>query len=114
MEININREAMKCFINYQWPGNVRELSNIVERLILLYRGRDIDVSKIPLEVLQPESVIPEVGIGQKPLYELLADIEANVIRQALQMSGDKQTRAAEILCIPPSTLRSKMKKYGVN
>jgi DNA-binding NtrC family response regulator len=112
--IKVHPEAMKYFKNYKWPGNVRELINIVERLILLYRGRDIDVSKVPLEVRQPESVIPEVDIGQEPLYDLMANIEANVIRQALQMSGDNQARAAEILNIPPSTLRSKMNKYGIN
>ena len=104
-------DAMDCLMNYDWPGNVRELKNNVERLILLSHGKEIDISKISSEILGPDTVIPEICLGKKTLYEMISDIEANIIRQALYVSRDHQARASQMLGIPASTLRTKMNKY---
>ncbi|RMH74513.1 MAG: sigma-54-dependent Fis family transcriptional regulator [Calditrichaeota bacterium] len=111
--VHFRPEVLECLSNYAWPGNVRELRNVVERLILLSKDREVDLSHVPIEILQPNGVAPEVCLGQKPLNAMLEDIEVNLLRQALQMSGGNQTRAAEMLGIPPSTLRTKMSKYGL-
>jgi DNA-binding NtrC family response regulator len=113
IKIEIRPKVMECLMHYHWPGNVRELKNVVERLLLISRGQDIDVSKVPLEILQPDTVIPEVCVGQKPLDEMMADIEENVIQQALQRTRGHQAHAAKLLGVPPSTLRTKMLKYGL-
>lgn len=113
-EIVFRPEVINCLTLYSWPGNVRELKNIVERLILLSRGEEVDLAKIPLEILEPDGVAPEVCIGRKPLNEVMEDIEVNLIRRALQISGWNQNRAAELLGLPPSTLRTKMSKYKIN
>jgi DNA-binding NtrC family response regulator len=112
-KIDIHPNIMDCLKRYHWPGNVRELKNVVERLILISQGQDIDPSHLPLEILNPEALIPETCIGQKSLDEMMADIEANVIRQALHRTHGNQARAAELLGLPPSTLRTKMNKYNL-
>ena len=110
-KIDMHSSLMDCLKRYHWPGNVRELKNVVERLILISEGQGIDASHLPLEILNPEALISETRIGQKSLDEMMADIEANVIRQALHRTHGNQARAAELLGLPPSTLRTKMNKY---
>ncbi len=115
MSLHFEPAVLNCLSNYHWPGNTRELKNIVERLILLSRGQNIvDLAKIPVEILRPATVTPEVCLGQKPLDQLLAEIEQNLLTQALQMNNGSQVKAAEMLGIPPSTLRTKLNKYGLN
>jgi DNA-binding NtrC family response regulator len=113
MKINLRPEVMQCLTGYHWPGNVRELKNVVERLLLISSGPDIDVSEIPAEILRPDAVTPEVSVGQKPLDEMMDDIEKNVLRQTLLKTHGHQKQAAELLGIPPSTLRTKMNKYDL-
>jgi DNA-binding NtrC family response regulator len=112
-EIHFRPEVLQCMGQYHWPGNVRELRNVVERLILLSREQEVELQQMPIEIIQPDTVTPELCIGQKPLDKILADIEANLIRQALRLSGGHQAKAAVSLGLPASTLRSKIEKYGL-
>ncbi|MBQ8707954.1 MAG: sigma-54-dependent Fis family transcriptional regulator [Succinivibrionaceae bacterium] len=55
-------------------------------------------------------VLPEDGINLK---DMLADLEINMIRQALDKVGGVTARAAELLGMRRTTLVEKMKKYGI-
>ena len=46
----ISAEAMQSLVSYQWPGNVRELRNLIESMVVLAPGREIDASDIPREI----------------------------------------------------------------
>ncbi|MDP9176583.1 MAG: sigma-54 dependent transcriptional regulator [Gemmatimonadota bacterium] len=46
----ISAEAMQLLVAYQWPGNVRELRNLIESMVVLAPGREIDASDIPREI----------------------------------------------------------------
>jgi len=46
----ISAEAMQLLVSYQWPGNVRELRNLIESMVVLAPGREIDASDIPREI----------------------------------------------------------------
>jgi DNA-binding NtrC family response regulator len=46
----ISPEAMKILQAHQWPGNVRELRNLVESMVVLAPGREIQPSDIPPDV----------------------------------------------------------------
>ncbi|MDJ0886777.1 MAG: helix-turn-helix domain-containing protein, partial [Desulfobacterales bacterium] len=48
------------------------------------------------------------------LYDTLAWVERRMITRAMQMSGNVQTRAAEILGIGKSGLNQKLKKYKLD
>ena len=45
-------KAMECLESYSWPGNVRELRNIMERFIIMYPHRRIDVFELPDSILR--------------------------------------------------------------
>jgi len=105
--------AMQRLTEYEWPGNVRELENVVEREIILN-------SKGPLAF----NSISGSGGTRSPSAAVLSleslSLEESSIHhicRALEKSGGKihgVHGAAELLGINPSTLRSRMKKLGIN
>src|SRR4029450_12822725 len=43
----IDPEAFRRLLSYMWPGNVRELEHVIERAILVARGREVTVADLP-------------------------------------------------------------------
>jgi DNA-binding NtrC family response regulator len=111
--LRITPAAMDCLILYAWPGNVRELEHLIERLALTVRGDQIDYLDLPEEVLCPREEYACPRLGEKSLDEITDDLAKQVIRTALARTSGNKAKAAELLRIPPSTLRSKMDKYGM-
>ena len=111
----ITPEAVKILCDYQWKGNVRELENILERCILLGSGDMITPSELPLKIRQNVSSflnldgIPE-DVG---LAETLIAVEKRMIQRAMKLSGNVQTKAAELLGIGKSGLNQKLKKFNI-
>lgn len=98
---------------YHWPGNVRELRNLIERLCLTFPGKEILPEHIPSEYMlatEPETT-DQVSWN---LEKILSKTEANLIKAALTRSGGNKTKAAELLHLPLSTLRTKASKYGID
>ena len=48
---------------HSWPGNARQLRNVVERLVIRARGREIGVGDLPRDVLSSQSV-PQATPGE--------------------------------------------------
>jgi DNA-binding NtrC family response regulator len=46
----ISAEAMELLMRAPWPGNVRELRNLIESMVVLAPGREIQGSDIPREI----------------------------------------------------------------
>ena len=111
--IEITPEALQQLTAYNWPGNVRELKNIAERLEILGGNSRIDLSHIPLEIRQNKKLDICSSLRTKPLDQFLSEIEVESIKCALENSKNNKSKAAAILGIPPSTLRTKMDKYGI-
>ncbi len=112
-KITINDDALESLINYNWPGNVRELKNLMERLILLATNGIITKNLIPLSITQPLFSSALTNTSQKSLEQTIADVEISLINSALLKANNNKTKAAKVLDLPPSTLRTKMDKYGI-
>ena len=147
--VRFTQRAMESLMQHAWPGNVRELSNLVERLLILFPNRIVDVKDLPpkyrhgaelwqelegpldeqaerdalcdvlsesftqLEepVADPFShVLPDEGLNLK---DMLAELEMEMICQALEMQDGVVARAAEMLGMRRTTLVEKMRKYGM-
>ena len=111
----ITPEALKVLIQYAWPGNVRELENVMERAVILCSNNVISPQDLPAE-LAPAPAESRLDIDRfiplnTPLPEALDGIEEQMIRRALEKSGQVQVRAAELLGITKSLLQYKLKKY---
>jgi DNA-binding NtrC family response regulator len=59
----ISPAAMEILQSYQWPGNVRELRNLVESMVVLAPGREIQPADIPPDVRGGRSFLP-VPVGE--------------------------------------------------
>ena len=114
-KVRITPEAEKLLLKYPWPGNVRELENVMERAVILCANHLITPQDLPGE-LAPSEVEAKLEIDRfiplhTPLPEALEAIEEQMIRRALELSGQVQVRAAEMLGITKSLLQYKLKKY---
>jgi DNA-binding NtrC family response regulator len=87
--------------DYDWPGNVRELENVIQRLVVMLEENVVDVSDLP--ALMRFSA----PTGSGP-YRMLAEVEAEHVRNVLAAVHGNKTRAAEILGIDRKTLRDKL------
>ncbi len=113
----VNPQAARLIFEYSWPGNVRELENVVERALILATGTTITVEDLPMKLQSPSasvSSMPLEGIPENAgLAETLAAVEKRMIKRAMDLSGNVQTKAAKILGIGKSGLNQKLKKHGL-
>ncbi len=103
-----NRGAMNALCEYAWPGNIRELQNVVERSAILASGPTLSVEPGILRSAP-------VGDGGNGGGRLL-DIEKAHIREVLRATRgviEGPRGAAQQLGLHPNTLRSRLKKYGM-
>lgn len=114
-KISVTDNAMQMIIQNDWKGNVRELKNFVERLILLASDNVISIDKIPLEFQKDlnQFQIAE-SFNNKTLTESLDSFEINLLQSALEKSHGNKSKAAELLGVPLSTLRSKLQKHNLD
>ncbi len=124
----ISDVSMELLMDYHWPGNIRELQNVIERSAILSKTEIIEVDdalvpisieQVKLEIKDLESLDTENnGIIPQRLceYKTLAENEKDYITRLLNdlnwVIGGKKG-VAEILDVPSSTLRSRMKKLGI-
>ncbi len=106
-------EAERMLAAYSWPGNVRELRNVVERASILCQSDWIEPDHLPHELQEvPEAEIPEteqMSWGQFSLFEM----EKRHILRVLKENDNNKSRTARILGISRSTLREKLRQYGL-
>lgn len=100
---NFSENALQVLNNHDWPGNVRELENIIQRLVVMTEGNEIDVPDLP-------SIMRFSALKGSGANRTLAEAEALQIRSVLSSADGNKTRAAEILGITRKTLREKLKK----
>jgi len=112
----VDPDVTSALCSYSWPGNVRELENVIERALVLCRGRTVMPEDLPTEVRKSPPIDEELDTllsGQKNLAGTLDALEERMIRQALKKAANVQAQAAKALGISRSNLQYKMKKYGL-
>lgn len=105
---DIEQKSLERLIRYTWPGNVRELENVIERAMIL--------SHEPLLRIDEHILGPQDSSFAAAAPAGLKDLEQQHILQTLALTNwhiEGPDGAAVRLGIPPSTLRSRMKQYGL-
>ncbi|WP_291824037.1 sigma 54-interacting transcriptional regulator [Marinobacter sp.] len=105
---------------YSWPGNVRELENVIERQVIVTRGRKLhfdlpEDNTASAPVLDQTEIMPRSASRPMTEDERQARERANMIN-ALSNTGGKISGpggAAELLRLKPTTLASRLKRYGI-
>jgi formate hydrogenlyase transcriptional activator len=120
----IAQDTMDLLARYDWPGNIRELQNVVERAVVLSR---VPVLKLGADLLPASSAaMPSTddvaGLDHHPSQDAIGDpssleqVERRHIHSVLQKTDwviEGERGAAKILDLHPNTLRSRMKKLGI-
>ncbi len=100
---------------YPWPGNIRELESVLYRATILEEGDELDLEGLDAP---PNAAIPAAPVAMEPgSWPTLDEHERAYIEQVLQVhhgAVEGAHGAARILGVPPSTLRSKMKRLGIS
>ena len=126
----ISGEALAKLMEYSWPGNVRELQNLIERSVLMSSEpilRNLSFIGAPpreggiagsgggmVSAGGPVNVGGAVNAGGQ--VKTIAEMEREHILSVLKTCRGRISGAggaAELLNLPASTLKSKMKKLGI-
>ena len=129
-------KAREQLLAYPWPGNVRELRNFLERMIILYPGKELEVGDLPPEMLCSPTSRPEKNpkadnnAGDAFIFspadtyfttDALPDdfksarsaFEARFLAAKLAEYGGNVSRLAEAVGLERSYLYRKLKTYNI-
>ncbi|MBI3246007.1 MAG: sigma 54-interacting transcriptional regulator [Deltaproteobacteria bacterium] len=133
----IPKDVMQRLVAYAWPGNVRELENVIERAVILSPGSDLllgaetvpaSVANVSVNETAPSfppfekegrraargdfQTIPHAAASALTLEQAERQHIIAVLKQT-QWRIDGPQGAAQLLGVPASTLRSRMKKLDI-
>ena len=114
-QVTLAGDELDSLMQYNWPGNVRELKNILERALILQHGAEIRPSEF-LKSTHAKSVHPTRERKTAPTSGpsiTLDEVEKDHILAALQDNAGNFSRAARAVGISLSTLKRRLKKYGI-
>ena len=89
---------------YYFPGNVRELKNMVEKAMIMLKGNVLEP-----ELFSFDCETQEETTGSGRAFGTLAEMEKDLIIEALRRTNNNQTNAAKLLGISYSTIQRKMR-----
>ena len=113
----IKSDAEKLLLDYPWPGNVRELRNVIERCVVMEKLDSLTADCLPLDIggrqsQSPERrktfqiLLPEEGVS-------LEEVEKELLRLALERTGNNMTKAAALLKLSYDAMRYQAKKHDL-
>jgi transcriptional regulator with GAF, ATPase, and Fis domain len=99
---------------YNWPGNIRELQNIIERALIVSKNQPLSFPNLAAG----QNIIPDtVAAPDNPPFKSMDSVIIDHIKDALtrcQGRIDGPNGAARLLKMNASTLRGRMRKYGIS
>jgi formate hydrogenlyase transcriptional activator len=128
--------TMKRLSSADWPGNIRELENVIERAVILTRGKSLEVALAGLDRPATERAHHERPLDREDVMRIVQEsIRGMNPALPIAAAGDPLTRrhdeivralseckgrvagadgAAQRLGINRTTLLSRMKKLGID
>jgi len=104
--------AAQLLETYAWPGNIRELQNLLERMAVLCESQIIEESDLPLEFVVAAGLRRDAE-RETSLQAAMSAFERGFLKKTLVQNAWNRRRTAENLGIGYSTLKSKLKAYGI-
>ena len=119
---SVSEETLKRLSDYPWPGNIRELQNIIERSVIICSGSVLRLDQDLLAVngtdtkkTQSSATLSVKADPSTPPITLEEAERRHILTVVEHAKGviDGPNGAARILDMHPNTLRSRMKKLGI-
>jgi formate hydrogenlyase transcriptional activator len=104
--------VMDALCAYAWPGNIRELANVLERAMIRSPGSTLVLHDVLATTPSPD--LPAAPV-HSPAHNLEDMERAHILTvlESCQWRIKGAGHAAAHLGLPPSTLRSRMRKLGI-
>ena len=119
----VTEETLELLTAYAWPGNIRELQNVIERAVILTRGRTLELDRDLLpraaEAGGAESAatsVPKRETSPPVALPSLEEVERSHILTVLERTSwviEGPKGAAAILKLHPNTLRSRLERLKI-
>jgi nitrogen regulation protein NR(I) len=126
---SIQPEAIVLLQRQPWPGNVRQLENTVRRALLMARPFGVSAEHVERILADGSSGSPatkqthaayvaellervERGELEAAYWQMIAELEPELFRQAIERAGGNQAKAARWLGITRLKLREKLREIG--
>jgi two-component system response regulator PilR (NtrC family) len=115
----ISSYAKDILMSYNFPGNVRELENIIERSVALETSSIVLPESLTLSAhkeAQQNIPVPSANhllSNGLSLDQYLADVEKEMLSQAMENAQGVKQKAAKILGISFRSMRYRLAKYGL-
>lgn len=127
---SVQPEALAYLQNQPWPGNVRELQNAVRQALLLARPFAISLDHVQQVVAKSRQAasglqqthaayISELlakaqnGEVHAAYARMIADLEPELFKQAIQLAQGNQAKAARWLGVTRLKMREKLAQFGL-
>lgn len=101
--------TLDCLRRYNWPGNVRELQNIIHSLVITKNTAHISPRDLPPHISGSHDTVysEDIMTGQRPLRDIVADLERDFLLKALEVHGSVQ-KVATLFQVNRSTVFRKI------
>ena len=103
--------------NHDWPGNVLELKNVIQRLLVLGEGDDIDTDAIEQALVREAEVSAEGNDSinfDLPLREAREQFERLYLLRKLQETDGNVGKAAKLAGMERTHLYRKLRSLGID
>ena len=120
--LGLSESALEVLLRHQWPGNVRELEIVLSEAASEASTPSLSAEEINAAI-RDHGMPSEFDVSNEsasgtfptsgPISEPLRSLERRMITDAWRTSGRNLSAAARSLGLPRTTLRDRLKKYGL-
>lgn len=114
-------DAEQALRQYNWPGNIRQLQNVIRHAVVMHESGPVTAKMLPVTMLHNKQSNTNNAVNaslngferssghttQNAIIRPLAEVEREVIEQAIALYGGNIARAASALGVSPSTIYRK-------
>ncbi len=118
--LTLSRQQLSLLNKYDWPGNIRELKNVIERAVILSRGKVLRLDLAMADILRstrPKDAKPGRAETHVMSEEEFVAMQKENMLAALRLSDGRVSGAegaAQMVGLKPSTFSDRMKKFGID
>ena len=128
--VRIAPEQMRVLQRYPWPGNIRELENVIERQVIVTQSRHVTFDELLENDSQASGSVDARGEATAEVSGLLNGTGTQFLTESMLQQCQKESAllalkhsrgkvsgpegAAAKLGLRPTTLASRLRKWGVD
>ncbi|HEX9583142.1 MAG TPA: sigma-54 dependent transcriptional regulator [Gammaproteobacteria bacterium] len=108
--------ALNRLRNYTWPGNIRELKNMVQRMLILGSGDDVERDEVDTALSTSDAPrrTTQLDSTDLPLKTARENFERAYLLQQLRLAGGNVSQVATRAGLERTHLYRKMKSLGID